>query len=142
MKQFVNIVNKYYDVDIMTPRRFVKVKTARFVYCYIMSEVGFTQWDIAKELNLNRASTIHNAIKKTKEDMLYNKTLIKDVEYLTEKALFIYKDKEYSKDNVSSLSIDLFSVYESAKNNGNFTDFIMDIGAKINNIPSVIYVKC
>ncbi len=74
--------------------------------------------------------------------MLYNKTLIKDVEYLTEKALFIYKDKEYSKDNVSSLSIDLFSVYESAKNNGNFTDFIMDIGAKINNIPSVIYVKC
>ncbi len=75
MKQFVNIVNKYYDVDIMTPRRFVKVKTARFVYCYIMSEVGFTQWDIAKELNLNRASTIHNAIKKQKRICYITKPL-------------------------------------------------------------------
>jgi chromosomal replication initiation ATPase DnaA len=83
-----NIVASYYDVTISmidSVNRSAMYRKPRFVYCYLAYEYSnLSLCDIGKDITKTHASVI-NAIKKTRNELGYNKEFREEIEYLTAK---------------------------------------------------------
>jgi len=83
-----NIVASYYDVTVNmidSVNRSAMYRKPRFVYCYLAYEYSnLSLCDIGKDISKTHATVI-NAIKKTQNELGYNKEFKEEVEFLTAK---------------------------------------------------------
>jgi chromosomal replication initiation ATPase DnaA len=83
-----NIVASYYDITVNmidSVNRSAMYRKPRFIYCYLAYEYSnLSLSDIARDISKNHASVI-NAIKKTRNELSYNKEFKEEVEFLTAK---------------------------------------------------------
>jgi chromosomal replication initiator protein len=86
--KIMNIVANYYDIPkqmIQEQNRSEMYRKPRFIYCYLAYEYSnLSTSDIGRSINRTHASVI-NALKKTRNELGYNKDFKEEIEFLTAK---------------------------------------------------------